>query len=94
MSKGSEEVEKAVEFMTGELGDVTLALRPCLPILAEGYRIDAKGYVQIFGQGRKIGFHTPEDVAARLRQVGQLLLCEFSATGDEPERELILGCFP
>lgn len=94
MTRSPEAVEKTVEFLIGELGDVTLALRPNLPILAEGYRLDTKGHVQVFGQGRKISFPIPEDALQTCQRVDQILLCEFGVSGETPERELILSRFP
>lgn len=94
MTRKGEEGEKTVEFLLGELGDLTLALRPILPILAEGYRCDAKGHIQIFGEGRKISLAVPEEITAALDRAENLLLCEFAASGDTPARELILSRFP
>lgn len=94
MTRSPEAVEKTVEFLIGELGDVTLALRPNLPIVAEGFRFDAKGHIQVFGQGRKISFPIPEDALETCQRADQILLCEFGASGETPERELILSRFP
>ncbi|MCE6959686.1 hypothetical protein LAZ40_11715 [Cereibacter sphaeroides] len=83
--------EKTVEFLVGSAGEITLAMRPCLPFLSEGYRVVGRGQIHLFGEGRKIAVSLPEDIGPALAGADQILLCEFAAEGAEPVREVELS---
>lgn len=81
--------EKAIEFVSNENG-VSLVVRPVFPFIAEGFRQTARGKVEVFGAGRMLAFEVPAEILADLDQADELLLCEFPASGQFADRELIL----
>ena len=91
MSQDLNETEKVVEFMVDHVGAVTLAIRPCLKFLAEGYQLEGKDCISLFGSGRKIILDVPEEVRPALLEADQILLYEFRIDGEAPERELDLS---
>lgn len=82
-------MEKLQEFIVDELGYVTIAVRPMLPFPAEGCRLGVSS-IELFGDGRKVTFDIPDDVAGALQESEEILLCEFSMDGSRPDRELVL----
>lgn len=82
-------MEKLQEFMVDDLGEVTVAMRPMLPFMAEGCRVRATR-LDIHGEGRKLTLSIPEHARTAMGEIDELLLIEFSNEGSSPFRELQL----
>jgi len=81
--------EKVFEFLVGDEG-VTLALRPPLAFLPDGARRaerDGAPFLHVLGQGARVKFELPEDVAAALDNPVSLRILEYRMGGEEPVRE-------
>ena len=80
------EREKTVEIMISDVGDMHIVLRPRLPFLVEGYRIQKK-QIELFGEGERLGLTIPEDLVSEVLEADQALVTEFARTGAAPVRE-------
>jgi hypothetical protein len=78
--------DKTVEILVSDVGEMKIVLRPRLPFIAEGYRLQ-DGHIELFGQGEKLPLDVPEDLRAEVADIDQALLLEFGRTGAAPERE-------
>jgi hypothetical protein len=78
--------DKTVEILVSEVGDMTIVLRPSLPFLAEGYRIDGAS-LEVFGQERKISLEIPEELREDASETTRAILLEYGHSGSTPERE-------
>jgi len=83
--------ENTVELIMGEGGDFTLAVRPCLPFLAESCRILENGRIRLSGEGLRIDLNVESDALSEMREEGQVLLVEFPVDGSRSEREVVLA---
>lgn len=80
------EREKTVEIMISDVGEMHIVLRPRLPFLVEGYRIQQK-QIELFGEGERLGLDIPDDMVSEANEAEQALVTEFGRTGANPVRE-------
>lgn len=81
---------RAADFVVSEAGGVTLSVRPGLPFMAEGVRLE-NGRVVIFNERNRIPFDTDEETIEAVRGIDGLLLIEFPDNTHEAPREIELS---
>lgn len=81
-------VEKTVEVVNNE-GDITLVVRPMFPFAVETYTVD-QGRIVLVGEGSRITLKLDEEHIGLLSGADEITLSEFTMSGAEPQREMIV----
>lgn len=81
-------MEKIIEIIEGE-DDISVIVRPMFPFACEYYRRTNTG-IALCGEGLQINLKLTSEQSELVYSTDRLLLCEFTLTGTESVRELLL----
>lgn len=81
-------MEKTIEVIEGE-DDITVLVRPMFPFVCENYRRTGTG-IAVCGEGSQINLKLGPEQIELIEVADRIVLCEFTISGSESARELIL----